>query len=163
MHNEPSFEVSVGKLERSLKHLNHSTSDQRVNALRYHRRVPRLPPTRCVPRYRPIVNSSNLLTLPIDLARTKKASTNTSPDLPPTIMNSRPHKQSMSELKLRRLTEHNSRLREDLARPRVRVSDASARCVTCAFCHQSQIAFNSPRCMHSSLIRYCKTTKDHLV
>ncbi|KAJ7074188.1 hypothetical protein C8F01DRAFT_970487 [Mycena amicta] len=46
-------------------------------------------------------------------------------------MNSRPHKQSMSELKLRRLTEHNQRLREDLARPR--------------------------------LIRYCKTTKDHLV
>ncbi|KAF8211944.1 G-protein gamma-like domain-containing protein [Mycena galopus ATCC 62051] len=55
-------------------------------------------------------------------------------------MNSRPHKQSMSELKLRRLTEHNQRLREDLARPRVRVSEASA-----------------------SLIRYCKTTKDHLV
>ncbi|KAK0196844.1 G-protein gamma subunit [Armillaria mellea] len=72
-------------------------------------------------------------------------------------MNARPHKvclvdlvfgtltnrnyqQSMSELKLRRLTEHNQRLREDLARPRVRVSEASA-----------------------SLIRYCKTTKDHLV
>ena len=44
-------------------------------------------------------------------------------------MNTRPHKQSMSELKLRRLTEHNQRLREDLARPRVRVSEASARCV----------------------------------
>ncbi|KAF7440602.1 hypothetical protein PC9H_000948 [Pleurotus ostreatus] len=42
-------------------------------------------------------------------------------------MNARPHKQSMSELKLRRLTEHNQRLREDLARPRVRVSEASAR------------------------------------
>ncbi|KAL4067716.1 G-protein gamma-like domain-containing protein [Scleroderma yunnanense] len=55
-------------------------------------------------------------------------------------MNSRPHKQSMSELKLRRLTEHNQRLREDLARPRMRVSEASA-----------------------SLIHYCKTTKDHLV
>jgi len=55
-------------------------------------------------------------------------------------MSSRPHKQSMSELKLRRLTEHNQRLREDLARPRVRVSEASA-----------------------SLIRYCKETKDHLV
>uniref|UniRef100_A0A8H7Y1X9 Guanine nucleotide-binding protein subunit gamma n=1 Tax=Psilocybe cubensis TaxID=181762 RepID=A0A8H7Y1X9_PSICU len=49
-------------------------------------------------------------------------------------------RQSMSELKLRRLIEHNQRLREDLARPRVRVSEASA-----------------------SLIRYCKTTKDHLV
>ena len=64
------------------------------------------------------------------------------------IMNARPHKviplqitafqhsdwqilfqQSMSELKLRRLTEHNQRLREDLQRPRVRVSEASARCV----------------------------------
>jgi len=46
----------------------------------------------------------------------------------------------MSELKLRRLLEHNQRLREDLARPRVKVSEASA-----------------------SLIQYCKTTKDHLV
>lgn len=55
-------------------------------------------------------------------------------------MSSRAHKQSMSELKLRRLTEHNQRLRDDLARPRIRVSEASA-----------------------SLIRYCKTTKDHLV
>ncbi|KAL5511785.1 STE18_1 [Sanghuangporus vaninii] len=52
----------------------------------------------------------------------------------------RPHKQSMSELKLRRLMEHNARLREDLARPRIRVSEASA-----------------------SLIRYCRQTKDHLV
>lgn len=49
-------------------------------------------------------------------------------------------RQSMSELKLRRLIEHNQRLRDDLARPRMRVSEASA-----------------------SLIRYCKTTKDHLV
>ncbi|EMD38076.1 heterotrimeric G-protein gamma subunit [Gelatoporia subvermispora B] len=47
---------------------------------------------------------------------------------------------STSELKLRRLFEHNERLREDLMRPRIRVSEASA-----------------------SLIRYCKTTKDHLV
>ena len=52
----------------------------------------------------------------------------------------RPHKQSMSELKLRRLIEHNQRLREDLARPRINVSEASA-----------------------SLINYCKTTKDYLV
>ncbi|GAA98923.1 hypothetical protein E5Q_05611 [Mixia osmundae IAM 14324] len=48
-------------------------------------------------------------------------------------------KHSMSELKLRRLTEHNQRLREDLERPRVRVSEASA-----------------------SLIQYCKSTRDHL-
>ena len=39
----------------------------------------------------------------------------------------RPHKQSMSELKLRRLMEHNARLKKDLARPRIRVSEASAR------------------------------------
>ncbi|KAI0072267.1 G-protein gamma subunit [Panus rudis PR-1116 ss-1] len=55
-------------------------------------------------------------------------------------MDSRPQKQSMSELKYRRLVEHNQRLKEDLARPRIRVSEASA-----------------------SLIRYCKTTKDHLI
>ncbi|MBW0528333.1 hypothetical protein O181_068048 [Austropuccinia psidii MF-1] len=55
-------------------------------------------------------------------------------------MLSRPQKQSMSELKLRRLTEHNQRLREDLERPRIRVSDASA-----------------------NLICYCKTTRDYLV
>ena len=35
----------------------------------------------------------------------------------------------MSELKLRRLTEHNQRLREDLSRPVIRVSEASARYV----------------------------------
>ena len=33
----------------------------------------------------------------------------------------------MSELKLRRLNEHIQRLRDDLARPRIRVSEASAR------------------------------------
>ncbi|KAH8090519.1 guanine nucleotide-binding protein subunit gamma [Filobasidium floriforme] len=55
-------------------------------------------------------------------------------------MSSRPHKQSMSELKLRRLTEHNQRLKEDLNRPRIRVSEAS-----------------------NSLIRYCRATKDPLL
>ncbi|KAI6005862.1 hypothetical protein PISMIDRAFT_670074 [Pisolithus microcarpus 441] len=55
-------------------------------------------------------------------------------------MSSRGGRQSMSELRYRRLLEHNQRLREDLARPRIRVSEASA-----------------------SLIRYCKTTKDPLV
>ena len=35
----------------------------------------------------------------------------------------------MTELKLRRLLEHNQRLRDDLARPRIRVSEASARFV----------------------------------
>lgn len=44
------------------------------------------------------------------------------------IMSTRPGgRQNMSELKLRRLLEHNQRLREDLARPRVNVSEASAR------------------------------------
>ena len=45
------------------------------------------------------------------------------------ITMNRPHKQSMSELKLRRLLEHNQRLRDDLARPRIKVSEASARYV----------------------------------
>ncbi|KZT71415.1 putative guanine nucleotide-binding protein gamma subunit [Daedalea quercina L-15889] len=55
-------------------------------------------------------------------------------------MSSRQPKVSTSELKLRRLLEHNQRLREDLARPRIRVSEASV-----------------------SLINYCKNTKDYLV
>ncbi|CAE6420627.1 unnamed protein product [Rhizoctonia solani] len=59
---------------------------------------------------------------------------------PTPTMNARNAKQSMAELKLRRVIEHNQRLKEDLARPRLRVSEAGA-----------------------SLIRYCKTTKDHLV
>ena len=36
-------------------------------------------------------------------------------------------KQSMNDLKLRRLNELNLRLREDLDRPRIRVSEASMR------------------------------------
>ena len=40
----------------------------------------------------------------------------------------------MSELKLRRVLEHNQRLREDLARPRVKVSEASARCALSFSC-----------------------------
>ncbi|KAL9595018.1 MAG: hypothetical protein Q9179_005153, partial [Wetmoreana sp. 5 TL-2023] len=49
-------------------------------------------------------------------------------------------KQSMADLKLRRLNELNSRLREDLERPRIRVSEASM-----------------------SLIQYCQNTKDFMV
>ena len=60
------------------------------------------------------------------------------------IMNARPHKQSMSELKLRRLTEHNQRLREDLARPRMRVSEASARHVSFPY------LFSSPCSLHAT-------------
>ncbi|KAL8741999.1 MAG: hypothetical protein Q9190_005466 [Brigantiaea leucoxantha] len=49
-------------------------------------------------------------------------------------------KQSMAELKLRRLNELNSRLKEDLERPRIRVSEASM-----------------------SLIQHCQNTKDFMV
>ncbi|KAL9136193.1 MAG: hypothetical protein Q9175_002602 [Cornicularia normoerica] len=49
-------------------------------------------------------------------------------------------KQSMADLKLRRLNELNSRLREDLERPRIKVSEASM-----------------------SLIQYCTNTKDFMV
>lgn len=41
----------------------------------------------------------------------------------------RPTKQSMNELKLRRLLEHNQRLRDDFTRPRINVSEASSRYV----------------------------------
>ncbi|WVN87163.1 uncharacterized protein L203_102339 [Cryptococcus depauperatus CBS 7841] len=55
-------------------------------------------------------------------------------------MSSRTNKATMHELKLRRLTEHNLRLKEELARPRVMVSVASL-----------------------SLINYCRATKDPLL
>ena len=42
----------------------------------------------------------------------------------------RNRKQSMAELKLRRLNEVNLRLREDLERPRIRVSEAASRFVS---------------------------------
>lgn len=75
-------------------------------------------------------------------------------------MSARGPKQSMTELKLRRLLEHNQRLRDDLARPRIRVSEASARFVQTTAPHPYGSFVNSD-C--SSLIRYCKTTTDHLV
>lgn len=40
------------------------------------------------------------------------------------------NKQSMADLKLRRLTELNNRLREDLERERIPVSQASKRCAS---------------------------------
>ncbi|KAF8477575.1 GGL domain-containing protein [Kalaharituber pfeilii] len=52
----------------------------------------------------------------------------------------REKKQTMAELKLRRLTELNIRLREDLDRPRVKVSEAC-----------------------QSMINYTKNTKDFMV
>ncbi|WVQ64993.1 uncharacterized protein L199_003163 [Kwoniella botswanensis] len=55
-------------------------------------------------------------------------------------MSSRANKATMHELKLRRLMEHNHRLREELARPRVMVSVASL-----------------------NLINHCRSTKDPLI
>ncbi|KAN0077881.1 GGL domain containing protein [Elaphomyces granulatus] len=49
-------------------------------------------------------------------------------------------KQSVADLKYRRLQELNSRLKEDLDRPRVRISEASI-----------------------SLITYCNSTRDFMV
>ncbi|KLJ06448.1 guanine nucleotide-binding protein subunit gamma [Blastomyces silverae] len=49
-------------------------------------------------------------------------------------------KQNMAELKLRRLNELNIRLKEDLERPRVKVSEAAM-----------------------SLINYCNNTRDFMV
>jgi len=49
-------------------------------------------------------------------------------------------KQSMADLKLRRLNELNLRLKEDLDRPRVKVAEASM-----------------------SLINYCNNTRDYMV
>lgn len=52
----------------------------------------------------------------------------------------RKNKQSMADLKLRRLTELNNRLREDLERERIPVSQAS-----------------------KSIIAYCNSTRDYMV
>ncbi|KAL1407557.1 Guanine nucleotide-binding protein subunit gamma [Vanrija albida] len=60
--------------------------------------------------------------------------------LTPAPMASRRPKNSMAELRLRRLVEHNQRLREDLMRPRIRVSEASL-----------------------SLIHFCTSTSDPLL
>lgn len=76
-------------------------------------------------------------------------------------MSGRVQKQSMSELKLRRLTEHNQRLREDLARPRIRVSEASRRYAP-AHSLLPPTPGPHPGVCHS-LINYCKSTPDHLV
>lgn len=56
------------------------------------------------------------------------------------VGDARSKKQSMADLKLRRLQELNTRLKEDLERPRVKVAEASM-----------------------SLITYCNGTKDYMV
>ncbi len=59
----------------------------------------------------------------------------------------------MSEIKLRRLTELNARLKDDLDRPRVRVSEA------CLTYDVSEIA----QAYLCSLIEYTRVTEDHMV
>ena len=49
--------------------------------------------------------------------------------------NGKSKKQSMAELKLRRLTELNQRLQEDLNRRRIPVSEAALECVSCCGQH----------------------------
>lgn len=58
--------------------------------------------------------------------------------MPPTYAakdggDARSKKQSMADLKLRRLQELNARLKEDLERPRVKVQEASMRYVAVCF------------------------------
>lgn len=76
----------------------------------------------------------------------------------PRSATARPLKQSMAELKLRRLNEHNQRLREDLARPRIRTSEAAVRSVLAKVA-----AFLRVMLMARSLIHFCTQTKDPLV
>ncbi|KAL8714907.1 MAG: hypothetical protein Q9220_001420 [cf. Caloplaca sp. 1 TL-2023] len=69
-------------------------------------------------------------------------------------------KQSMADLKLRRLNELNSRLKEDLERPRIRVSEASM-----SYVHPFAMAATRTRnpAMELRLIQYCQNTKDFMV
>ena len=75
-------------------------------------------------------------------------------------------KQSMADLKLRRLNELNMRLKEDLERPRIRVSEASMRysVSNVAILGLSYITTRS-HCLWiiSSLIAYCNQTRDYMV
>ena len=99
------------------------------------------------------------------------------------------NKQSMADLKLRRLTELNSRLREDLERERIPVSQASKRCGTSSslallsfdlyyspftfyFLHWTLLRLcdlmlcrtsKDLRLTYSSIISYTNSTKDFMV
>lgn len=68
-------------------------------------------------------------------------------------------KQSVADLKYRRLTELNARLKEDLDRPRVKVSEAALSCVTLLHYVPSHSTTNLP----NSLISYCNNTRDFMV
>lgn len=70
------------------------------------------------------------------------------------------NKQSMADLKLRRLTELNNRLREDLERERIPVSTAAKRwasspTIVANFEHEAD--------EHYSIIAYCNGTRDYMV
>lgn len=68
-------------------------------------------------------------------------------------------KQSVAELKYRRLTELNTRLKEDLDRPRVKVSEAS-------LSYAMPLSFDDILGIHAdefSLINYCSNTRDFMV
>ncbi|KAL8678078.1 MAG: hypothetical protein Q9186_005543 [Xanthomendoza sp. 1 TL-2023] len=66
-------------------------------------------------------------------------------------------KQSMADLKLRRLNELNSRLKEDLERPRIKVSEASM-----SYVPRISLSFSLNR-NPALLIQYCQNTKDFMV
>lgn len=67
-------------------------------------------------------------------------------------------KQSVADLKYRRLTELNVRLKEDLDRPRVKVSEASLSYVAHSAIHCPPTYTHSYR-----LINYCNNTRDFMV
>ena len=72
-------------------------------------------------------------------------------------------KQSMADLKYRRLTELNSRLKEDLDRPRVKVSEAALSWVSLASlqlynCHNTP----PPTCMRLLIVWFVKTLIDSI-
>ena len=59
----------------------------------------------------------------------------------------------MSDLKLRRLVEHNQRLREDLARPRMKISEASARYVSVAIVSAVDADRRHTNCQPDSILQ----------
>ncbi|GKT73184.1 GGL domain-containing protein [Colletotrichum tofieldiae] len=70
------------------------------------------------------------------------------------------NKQSMADLKLRRLTELNNRLREDLERERIPVSNASKSRLARGPSRPKEPATNL---FSSSIIAYCNSTRDYMV
>lgn len=78
----------------------------------------------------------------------------------------REKKQTMAELKLRRLTELNIRLREDLDRPRVKVSDACQSYVLWPLMDSRTARYETSvtnPVSYYRMINYTKTTKDFMV